>query len=498
MSMLKFFRIPFATSGDKVAVPDDSQPSGSVSYTDGFGVDYELDPGVDPAAKDVPRDESNQLYFDITNAIAELQSFGTPDFITSVLNGGAPFSYAKYARVLYSDGSVYVSKKNANTSLPTVAADWYKLTDNADYLAIATTAFEASVTDGEAVYWDSANSQFDEAVADGTTKQNMIGFADVTNGRVFVYGLMAGLVSGLTGNTKYYLSPVTPGAITAALPATNIISVGVTKSATDLFVAVTPQNAGVLVAGQCVLTKSGANLLLSPYNGNKLVIDSVPQSVPDAGITLAPPATTLTLYYIYAYMNAGVMTLEASATVPATQAGTGIKIKTGDATRSLVGMARTVTNAWVDTRAQRFVRSWFGQRATEGGNAFAANRSTTSSTYVELSSAERFEFLSWLGEIVALATSGRMSNSIAGGLTVDVSIGIDSAAPLDTWGAFKIPTGGINFTAPAASAAKVSNLTEGYHYATILGGTLDAGGGTCTYFGSATPGARTVINGTLG
>lgn len=241
MSMLKFFRFPFAVAGDKTTVPDDSQPTGSVSYEDGFGPDYELDPAVDPAAKDVPRDETNQLFYDITNAIKEYQEFGVPDYITAALNGGVAFSYSKYARVKWTDGKVYESKVNANTADPSDATKWRALTDNADYLTIATgVTFEASVIDGEAVYWDSVNNRFDEAVADGTTKQNVIGFADVTNSRVFVAGLYAGQLAGLAANTQYYLSTVTPGAITSALPASNIISLGIAKNATDLYVKITP------------------------------------------------------------------------------------------------------------------------------------------------------------------------------------------------------------------------------------------------------------------
>lgn len=240
MAMNKFFRIPFATSGDKVAVPDAPQPSGSVSYTDGFGPDYELDPAVDPAAKDVPRDETNQLYFDITNAIKEYQEFGVPDFITSALNGGVPFSYARYARVKWTDGKVYESTVNLNTSDPTDATKWRPLTDNADYLTIATTAFQASVTDGDAVYWDGV--QFDEAVADGTNKQNVIGFADVTNGRVFVAGLYAGQLSGLTANVPYYLSATVAGAISTTISA---VRMGIARTASTFFVSVENASQGV-------------------------------------------------------------------------------------------------------------------------------------------------------------------------------------------------------------------------------------------------------------
>ncbi|PPC95732.1 MAG: hypothetical protein CTY32_08625 [Methylotenera sp.] len=110
--------------------------------------------------------------------------------------------------------------------------------EKTDFLSIATTVFEASVTDGEAVYWDSANSRFDEAIADGTNKQNMIGFADVTNGRVILMGAYSGQLSGLTPVVKYYLSGTVAGAITATVPTNNGVSVGVAKSATEIFVDV--------------------------------------------------------------------------------------------------------------------------------------------------------------------------------------------------------------------------------------------------------------------
>lgn len=111
-----------------------------------------------------------------------------------------------------------------------------------DFLSIATTAFEASVTDGEAVYWDSVNSRFDEAIADGTNKQNMIGFADVTNGRVILMGAYSGQLSGLTPGAKYYLSGTAAGVITATVPTNNGVSVGVAKSATELFVDIDQSN----------------------------------------------------------------------------------------------------------------------------------------------------------------------------------------------------------------------------------------------------------------
>lgn len=120
--MLKFFRIPFATSGDRTAVPDPVDTNGFVSYTAGYGFDYQRQK-TDPAAKNIERDKMNEIFFDITTALAELQGQGVPDFITTALNGGTAYSYAQYAIVRYS-GDLYISLVNTNTALPSDATKW--------------------------------------------------------------------------------------------------------------------------------------------------------------------------------------------------------------------------------------------------------------------------------------------------------------------------------------------------------------------------------------
>lgn len=120
--MLKFFRLPFATTGDKTAVPDAVDTNGNVSYSQGYGFDYQRQK-TDPAAKNIERDKMNQIFFDVTTAIAELQANGIPDFITTALNGGTAYSYAQYAVVKYS-GDLYISLAAANTALPSDATKW--------------------------------------------------------------------------------------------------------------------------------------------------------------------------------------------------------------------------------------------------------------------------------------------------------------------------------------------------------------------------------------
>lgn len=120
--MLKFFRNPFATSGDKTAVPETVDPNGNVSYPQGYSFDYQRQK-TDPASKNIERDKMNQIFFDITSAIAEIQAKGIPDFITTALNGGTAYSYAKNAVVRYSDAN-YISLVAANTATPADATKW--------------------------------------------------------------------------------------------------------------------------------------------------------------------------------------------------------------------------------------------------------------------------------------------------------------------------------------------------------------------------------------
>jgi hypothetical protein len=120
MSMLKFFRIPFATSGDVAPVDDPAELNGEVSYTQGYGPDYALDPeGGDTNRKRIERPEYNQILLSVTTALQELQSFGIPDFITTALNDGVPYPYDIGATVFQSfDNRIYRNTVAANSGIP--------------------------------------------------------------------------------------------------------------------------------------------------------------------------------------------------------------------------------------------------------------------------------------------------------------------------------------------------------------------------------------------
>jgi hypothetical protein len=249
------------------------------------------------------------------------------------------------------------------------------------------------------------------------------------------------------------------------------------------------KDAGAAGHGQCVLAKSGANILLSPKNGNKLIINGSVQSIPSAGVSLAATGLTAgTSYFIYAYMNSGTMTLEASATGHSTDAATGVEIKTGDATRSLVGLIRAITGpAFADTDTQRFVISWFNRRAIGMANGFSANRSTASTTYVELHTEIRCEFLTWGDESVSAAQASWVAAS--GASSEFAAVAFDGTTPENGGVGNYIPAG---TTVNISTTANKSGLAEGYHYATLIGKAQSTF--TATWYGAAANGDRSILS----
>lgn len=248
--------------------------------------------------------------------------------------------------------------------------------------------------------------------------------------------------------------------------------------------------------GQCRLTKSGANLLLSPFAGNLLTVNGTNCTVPDAGVTLA--ATSLspgTTYYIYATQSGGAInTLEASTTAWAvsTSAGNkGVPIKTSDETRTLVGMARVITGpAWADTEAQRFVVSFWNRRSLPGGSAFTAIRSYASSSWGEVNSEIRSEFLTWSDEAVQVAASGQYTAATAGS-TYSQGIGVDGTTLEDGATANNDAAAGQAGSIHPFGLSTAKLLSEGYHYATLLAN--HSGGSSGTYTGNSAGSARCAV-----
>ena len=136
------------------------------------------------------------------------------------------------------------------------------------------------------------------------------------------------------------------------------------------------------------------------------------------------------------------MTLEASATAYTRSAVDGTAIKTGDATRALVGMARPVAGPlFANTAAQRFVRTWFNDPGIEGRYNLASNAVTSGGPYVDLMAGNHVEALVWAQEVGFASVNGCCFSST-------VAVLMYSAIVLD--GVFATPEDGSCINNPYA------------------------------------------------
>lgn len=274
-------------------------------------------------------------------------------------------------------------------------------------------------------------------------------------------------------------SPALTGTPTAPTPSTVDNSTKIATTAMVQAVLAAFQGA----QGQCRLTKSGANIVLSPVRGNLLTVNGLNCSVPSGGVSLAPTGLTPgALYYIYATASAGVVNaLVASATAHVTDATSGVEVMSGDSTKTLVGQVRPIAGpAFADSLNQRFVRSWFNRFKPPLVSSFSTARTTTSTTFVELNTEIRTEFLIWADETAQFSFNPFTFHSTTDYMITGIAF--DGATTPNCTGA----SFGTNGSAAPSSCA--TQLSEGYHFASINGKVGAGGTGTVqfTTVGAAT------------
>jgi hypothetical protein len=224
--------------------------------------------------------------------------------------------------------------------------------------------------------------------------------------------------------------------------------------------------------GQCRLSvASTTQLKLSPYNGQNIIIGGTVQQVPSAGVTLSNAGLSAsTLYYVYAYMSAGTMTLEAVTTAHVTQPSNGVEVKSTDSSRTLVGMIYTnASSQFVDSLTSRTCLNWFNRRLLVG-NAQASNLTFTNTGLAEASTSARILFLAWADEAVYACVDGFLTASNAP-YGVSAQSYVDSAAfgPIVT---DSIPTTSYNY---GYSSGNTNALSEGVHTAQVYAGLSGTG-----------------------
>ncbi|BFU90170.1 MAG: hypothetical protein NTAFB01_13570 [Nitrospira sp.] len=212
---------------------------------------------------------------------------------------------------------------------------------------------------------------------------------------------------------------------------------------------------------------SATSCRLDPYNGNRILINGSIETIPSAGVSITNGGlVSNTLYYAYVFISSGTMTLEFSTTAPATDTTYGHSIKTGDGTRTLVGLIRAnASSQFVDTVIQRFVASWRNQEARNLFVTFGTPTFTFTGTASEIDNTKRVEWVQFAGSITVRA-SGRCSNN-TGGQTTYLGVRLNATTGQD--GSL---SGGHSSTANyevATNPAHSQDLATGYDFATVTG-----------------------------
>lgn len=292
-------------------------------------------------------------------------------------------------------------------------------------------------------------------------------FANTGSATLNISSLGAVTLKKMTGSGKANLAS---GDIQSGQPVT------VEYDGTDL-VLTTPIGAAAPL-NQVRLSKVGANLQLDRFGGIHLFINGVNEVVPSAGVTLAPASLSVgTVYYVYAFMSSGTMTMEASTTAPAVDGTYGHKIKNGDATRSLVAMGKIVTGpAWSSLETE--VLSWYNRRARTIVTNLTADRTNASTVYGEINAEIRAAFLTWGDAGVTVSAAGYAFNSAN---FVQSAVSLDgSGTETPVTAAFGTDGG------PIAITLTKTGISEGVSHFYTLMTQVNAGTGTWAGANAAT------------
>jgi hypothetical protein len=125
---------------------------------------------------------------------------------------------------------------------------------------------------------------------------------------------------------------------------------------------------------------------LIPYKGDAIRIQGLIYSIPTGGVTLSVTGLAgNTFYWVYAYVSGGAIALEASTTgrvTDTTPGNVGTEIKSGDPSRTLVGIVQTnATPAFFNLAQARGVRSWMNRRIEGLNSAQLGTNTAIGSSY---------------------------------------------------------------------------------------------------------------------
>jgi hypothetical protein len=239
-----------------------------------------------------------------------------------------------------------------------------------------------------------------------------------------------------------------------------------------------------LPAPQCGLFNaySSTGVAFIPKNGDRVQIAGVVYAIPATGVLAANTGVYVAgiagqnlvanaTYLVCVFNNGGTLTLDFLSTVShavdTTTGNVGVEIKTGDNSRTVVGLIRTNGSAqFSDSTAARFTLSWFNRQ--EKITSFGGSNQSTAST-VLVNTGGACTCINWGDNAPNAIFIGQGATT---GVNVEIEIGIDGAT---AFGAvtfcYGTPAagGGFPFTIGGYGPASEGSHTYGAYAATSSG-----------------------------
>jgi len=467
--------LPFANNagiGYINTIPTASQigvTAGAASYNDGFPpltMIPKASGGTPPFGQDM-----NGVLNAITKAMRWNQAGGAYPYNSTFASDSNVSGYPVGAKVLSSTGTnFWLNTVENNTSNPDSGGAGWVSVDAMTIAAITLTSSNVTLTA------DQAGKEIIILSGVMTTNLNLIFPATVNkwlvvNNCTGAYTVTLKTASG-TGTTIY--SGGSGSCQIIYSNGVNIYAVAGNYALPWLIAPATSPEHAIRVSqsghGQCRLSVTSTTVLtLTPYNGRNLIINDTPVSIPTAGVTLSNSGLSAsTLYYIYAYVSAGVMTLEASATTHTTSTG-GIETKSGDDTRTLVGMIYTnPSSQFVDSSSFKGCLNWFNKRLVNTTNSVVSDTTFTNTSIAELATVPRNTMLAWAGETLECISDGTGVNS--GGNTTYFRAYISGTA-VGSLSGLTSSTANMSFSSSGVQTVTVDGVYNGQVYGFVTAGT---------------------------
>lgn len=238
---------------------------------------------------------------------------------------------------------------------------------------------------------------------------------------------------------------------------------------------------------------SSTQVQFAPYFGDVVKINGKAFAIPAAGVLATYGNTfvggvagqslvTNTRYLVYVFNNAGTLALDfytgGSHTTSSTAGNVGTEIRSGDDSRTLVGMVNTVGGApgqFFDNNSFHGVLSWFNRVEKVTYLSFGNNSSTSTNAVLTQLGTGSLPALNWGDDTVRLGCLTQVNDS-TNGATGRIQVDVDTVGNQFASAAqFIFSIGNANLFYPVTLYGHVAGLAEGLHnYLLSAYGSLNA------------------------